>query len=135
MPVGQKQAIAFAKHLLPGRGHWKTKQHLIHFAVAVAANSNNAFRHAVKPLRHLTRRIPLRQRVARTVIEHIAEYDQPPGAALREPFKHAFRGGQRTMNIGGKHQLHRFHLHWLRCLYDSGSAAGYQPQRLAESAT
>ncbi len=50
MPVGQKQAIAFAKHLLPGRGHWKTKQHLIHFAVAVAANSNNAFRHAVQPL-------------------------------------------------------------------------------------
>lgn len=78
MPVGQKQAIAFAKHLLPWRGHWKTKQHLIHFAVAVAANGNNAFRHAVQPLRHLTRRIPLRQRVARTVIEHIAEYDQPP---------------------------------------------------------
>ena len=69
------------------------------------------------------------------IFEHIAEDDQPLGATLRETFKHAFRGGQRTMNIGGKHQLHRFHLHWLRCLYDSGSAAGYQPQRLAESAT
>ena len=91
MTVGQKQAVAFAKHLLPGRGHGKTKQHLIHFAVAVTANRNDALRHAVQPLGHLRRRIAFRQRVAWPVIKHIAEDDQPPGATLREPLKHAFR--------------------------------------------
>ncbi len=106
MTVGQKQAVAFAKHLLPGGSNGEMQQHLIDFAITVTADGDNPLRDAVQPLGDLRRRIPFRQRVARPVIEHIAEDNQPLRPALREAFQNAFGRRQRAVNIGCEHQFH-----------------------------
>jgi hypothetical protein len=55
MPVGQEQAVLFQQHLLPRRGNGKMQQHLVHFAVAVAANGDDARGIRVELFRDLRR--------------------------------------------------------------------------------
>lgn len=47
MSVSEKQAGSLAQNLLPGGGYGEMEQHLIDFAVAVAANGNHPLRYAV----------------------------------------------------------------------------------------
>ncbi|VTP73007.1 Uncharacterised protein [Leclercia adecarboxylata] len=77
MTVGNKQAAILQQDLLPGRGNGKVQQHLVNFAVAVAANGDNPRRVSVEPPGDLSRRIAFGQRIAWAMVQHIPEDHQP----------------------------------------------------------
>ncbi len=68
VPMGQEQTAVFHQHLLPGSGEGKMQQHLVNFAVTVAANGDDARGKRIEFFRHLRGGIAFRQRVTWAVV-------------------------------------------------------------------
>ena len=84
------------------------QHHLINLRVAVAAHAEQLVLYAVEQRDHALRVVCVRQIVARTVIEQVAQQNQTLRALGFIGGEHRLAGAAGTVDIGSKHQFHRY---------------------------
>lgn len=88
------------------RHQWKFKQHLIDFAVAVAADGHDLFLSAVELFDHLRRRIVRAQGIARAVVQGVAEQHEQVGGVGFDMTFQQFKALGGAVYIREKKQFH-----------------------------
>ena len=91
------------------RHNRELENHLIDLGVAVAADTEQLVPYAVEKRNNALRVIFIRQIVARTVVEQVAQQDKTLGFFLLILTQNGFAGTAGTVDIGSKHQFHMKH--------------------------
>ena len=107
MAVGDERGAAVQIKQRVIRHDRELQHHLINLRVAVAAHAEQLVLYAVEQRDHALRVVCVRQIVARTVIEQVAQQNQTLRALGFVGGKHRFAGAVGTVDIGSKHQFHR----------------------------
>lgn len=82
------------------------EHHQVHVGVAVAAHGGDAFLVRCQRFDDSHRAVPCRERIARAVVERVAQQKDAVAAELFKEGKRLPRGNRRTMNIGENKGFH-----------------------------
>ena len=106
MAMADKPAPLIDQQLVVGGCDGKAQQHLIHFGIAIAPHRDDLWRQLVEPIGHRGRVIPFRQRIARAMVEQIAEQQiviRLPGLKLGQ---HPLQRNDAAVDVGNDGKFH-----------------------------
>ena len=107
MAVGEEDAPPFVDDPGVVREDGEVEQHLVDFAVAVAAHTDDAVGQCVEAFGHGTRVETGRQTVARTVVEEVAQQQEHVAAFALKVLEHGVKGIDRAVDVGDDEVFHK----------------------------
>ena len=107
MTVGENNVAAVVNEMRAGLGDREIEEHLVDFAVAIAAYTHNVVGHGVESRRYAGGIETGGEAVARTVVEQIAEQEEHVAAHLLIMRQNGIERSDRAVYVGNNKVFHK----------------------------